>query len=183
MKESMQNRFIDFVGRIYDGQADSTTACGLRYGKKIKMDPQNPLLVKLEQSCSLFMSFEKLSHRYFDVNGIEKPNDPELFFNRKLTNLATSFMKRIQQDLIAICWHLNIELFGTADVLADGFMEYKNQASNFFISQSSNLATIKCSDRNIFVGIDALKCSEYFRSSLDMQHVTCVSFCGTRSFL
>ena len=166
MKESMQNRLIDFFRQ-----------------QKIENDPRNPLLMKLEQSCSLFTSFWKLSHRYFDVNDIEKPNDPALFFDRKLTNLATPFMKRIQEDLIAICWHLNIELFGTTALLADVFMEYKNQASNFFISQGSNLATIKCSDRNIFVDIDALKRSEYFRSSLDMQHVTCVSFCGTRSSL
>ena len=160
MKESMQNRLIDFFRQ-----------------QKIENDPRNPLLMKLEQSCSLFTSFWMLSHRYFDVNGIEKPNDPALCFNRKLTSLATSFMKRIQQDLIAICWHLNIELFGTTALLADVFMKYRNQASNFFISQSVNLATIKCSNRNIFVSIDALKQSEYFRSSLDMHHVRFDLFC------
>ena len=170
----MQELLIDFVRQLYDYQADSTTdrTFDSRYGSKIEKDPRNPLLVKLKQSCSLFTSFWKLSHRYFDVNGIEKPDDPELFFNRKLTNSAISFMKRIQQDLIAICWHLNIELFGTTAMLADGFIEYKNQASNFFLSQSLNQATIKCSNRNIFVTIDALKRSEYFRSGLDMHQET-----------
>ena len=179
MKESMQNQLVNFVRQLnddlYDGQVHSKPVRsfgGSSYKKKKEKDTRNPLLVKLEQSCSLFGAFEKLSFRYFDVNNLEKPNDPELFFNRKLTNLATSFMKRIQQDLIAICWHLNIELFGTTDVLADNFMEYKSQSSNFFLSQSFNLATIKCSNRNIFVSIDALKQSEYFRSSLDMQHVS-----------
>ena len=173
MKDSMQNLLIDFVHQLNDGQADSKSerSFGPRYGKKIEKDRRNPLLVKLEQSCSLFTSLEKLSYRYFDVNGIQKPNDPELFFNRKLTKLASSFMKRIQQDLIAICWHLNIELFGTTATLADVLLEYKNQSSNFFLSQSFNLATIKCSNRNIFVSIDALKRSEYFRLGLDMMYV------------
>ena len=179
MKVSMQKQLVDFVQQLRDGKVyqyklkpvQSFGGLTWTYRKIIVKDSRNPLLVKLEQSCSLFTSFWKLSDSYFDVNGIEKPNDPALFFNRKLTNLATSFMKRIQQDLIAICWHLNIELFGTTATLAYAFMEYKSQDSNFFISQSSNLVTIKCSDRNIFVTIDALKRSEYFRMSLDMHYI------------
>ena len=45
-------------------------------------------------------------------------------------------------------------------------MEYKEQGLNYYNSQSYNLATIKCSNRNIFVNIDTLKRSEYFRFGL-----------------
>ena len=43
------------------------------------------------------------------------------------------------------------------------YTEYRHQGFNYFISQSRDLVTIKCSNRNIFVNIDALKRSDYFR--------------------
>ena len=41
--------------------------------------------------------------------------------------------------------------------------EFIKQGINYYICQSSNIATIKCSNRNIFVNINALERSEYFR--------------------
>ena len=125
------------------------------------------LVKKLKHSISLFSDYETLTYKYFNVNGIKYPEDPALFFNRKLTNLATSFMKKIQQDLIAICEHLKISFTEKSAVPYDVYMEFKQQGFNYYISQSSNLATIKCSNRNIFVNIDALKRSEYFRLGFD----------------
>ena len=121
---------------------------------------------KLHESISLFSNFENLPFKYFDTNGIEKMNDPALFFNRKLTNLATSFMKKIQQDLIEICMFLDIPFIGKKAAIAVPnrvYKEYRHQGFNYFISQSRDLVTIKCSNRNIFVNIDALKRSDYFR--------------------
>ena len=166
----MQQKLIDFVGHKHDVPTKGLAPySGSRAGQPRRKKPENPrnqLLVKLDQSCSLFASYETLSHKYFQTNGIEKPNDPAIFFNRKLTNLATSFMKRIQQDLIAICWYLEITFSCHTAVPNDIYHKYKYQDWNYYISQSSNLATIKCSNRNIFVSLDALKRSEYFRSSL-----------------
>ena len=125
---------------------------------------------KLQESKTLFSDFENLPFKYFDTNGIEMMNDPALFFNRKLTNLATSFMKKIQQDLIEICMFLGISFHGkkaSTAVPNRVFTEYRRQGSNYFISQSYNMATIKCSNRNIFVNIDVLKRSEYFRYVLN----------------
>ena len=120
---------------------------------------------ELEKSRSLFGMYEKLQNIYFKSNDIPKPYDPALFFNRKLTNLATSFMKKIQQDLIAIFSFLNISYRDKIAVPERIYKDFIEQGVNYYISQSSNLATIKCSNRNIFVNIDALKRSEYFRHS------------------
>ena len=136
----------------------------------INQQGSNELRKKLKESCSLFTKYEDLSNNYFKINGIEKPKDPALFFNRKLTNLATSFMKKIQQDLIEICMFLGISFHGkkaSTAVPNRVFTEYRRQGSNYFISQSYNMATIKCSNRNIFVNIDVLKRSEYFRYVLN----------------
>ena len=135
----------------------------------INQQGSNELRKKLKESCSLFTKYEDLSNNYFKINGIEKPKDPALFFNRKLTNLATSFMKKIQQDLIEICMYLDIKFQGKTDLVDDKsiYMEYKEQGLNYYNSQSYNLATIKCSNRNIFVNIDVLKRSEYFRYVLN----------------
>ena len=124
---------------------------------------------ELRQSCSLFTDFESLKRKFFKVNDIQKLYDPSLFFNRKLNNLATSFMKKIQQDLIEICLRRNIS-FEVKNTVTDHISrDYKREDLNYYISQSSNVATIKCLNRNIFVNIDALKRSEYFRLSLEMR--------------
>ena len=134
------------------------------------MDINLLYLGKLKESRSLFSNFEDLQRNYFHLNGIERINDPALFFNRKLSNLATSFMKKIQQDLIELCLSLNISFHGKKASTAVSnrvFLQYKNQGLNYFISQSYHQVTIKCSNRNIFVNIDALKRSKYFRFGLE----------------
>ena len=131
---------------------------------------ESKLLKKLDESCALLSNnFVHLQRHYFGLNQIERSHDPALFFNRKLSNLAVSFMKKIQQDLIEICMFLDISFLGrkaSTAVKNRVFTEYKDQGLNYFISQSCDLATIKCSNRNIFVNIEALKRSEYFRLGL-----------------
>ena len=160
IKESKQLEIIDFF-RWETPDEESTRASKLRKN--------------LNASCSLFSNFENLPFKYFHINGIEKLDDPAPFFNRKLTNLAPSFMKKIQQDLIEICIYLNISFHGKKSSTAVPnrvFKEYRHQGSNYFISQSCDLATIKCSNRNIFVNIDVLKRSEYFRFYLQSKVLT-----------
>ena len=143
MDQSDQEKLKDFVSRFhYD-------SCHL--------------LDQLKQSRCLLTNSRNLSHNFFNINGIEKPKDPALFFNKKLINHATSFMKKIQQDLIEICDYLDVSFLDKVAVTKEAYEEFIQQGSNFYISQSSNLATIKCSNRNIFVSIDALRRSEYFR--------------------
>ena len=152
-----------------DLDSHSYSSSNYELNKKLKNAEERryELVEKLTESSSLFSAYEKLTYKYFKVNGIEYPKDPALFFNRKLTNLATSFMKKIQQDLIGICQHLNISFTEKPALPYNVYMEFKQQSFNYYISQSSNLVTIKCSNRNIFVDIDALKRSEYFRLDFD----------------
>ena len=151
VKKSKQQRIIEFFRRpVYEWD----------------LTVHSELVKQIRESCSLFSNFENSRRNYFHINGIESNNDPTLFFNRKLSNLATSFMKKIQQDLIEICMFLDISFTGkkAATIVPNRmFTEYRHQGFNYFISQSSDLVTIKCSNRNIFVNIDALKRSEYFR--------------------
>ena len=157
IKQSKQRKkMIDFLNRPRYLYEDLTV--------------ENGLLKKLDESCSLFRSnFVDLQRNYFSINKIERNHDPALFFNRKLSNLVPSFMKKIQQDLIEICMFFDISFIGRKAAVAVSkrvFTEYKHQDLNYYTSQNCDLATIKCSNRNIFVNIDALKRSEYFRQDL-----------------
>jgi len=165
VKKSKQQEIIDFICGPYPDSASGSSG-SLSASKKAANDYREArydLIDQLEESCSLFAKYENLPHKYFKINDIELPEDLALFFNRKLTNLATSFMKKIQQDLIAIFDYLNISFHDKPAVADDIFTEFKQQGLNYYISQSSNQATIKCSNRNIFINIDVLKRSEYFR--------------------
>ena len=155
-KSKKRKKMIDFIHRpVYD------------YGEPTVEDG---LLKRLDESCSLFSrNFVHLQRNYFSINKIESNHDPALFFNRKLSNLVPSFMKKIQQDLIEICMFFDISFTGRKAAVAVPkrvLTEYKHQGLNYYTSQNCDLATIKCSNRNIFVNIDALKRSEYFRQGL-----------------
>ena len=169
VEKSKQQEIIDFIcGPHPDLSSDRSGSTfvptppslkAARYRQSVRDD----LVDKLDESCSLFAKYENLPHKYFIINDIGFPKDPALFFNRKLTYLATSFMKKIQQDLIAIFDFLDISFQDKPAVANEILVAFKQQGLNYYISQSSNQATIKCSNRNIFVNIDALKRSKYFR--------------------
>ena len=160
VEKSYQQEIIDFVcGPDPDPSSVNSGSTSAIYRQPARVD----LVDQLKESCSLFAKFENLPYKYFKINNIKSPLDPDLFFNRNLTKLATSFIKKIQQDLIEICDYLDIPFHGKPAVPENIYKEYKQQDLNFYISQSSNQATIKCSNRNIFISIDVLKRSEYFR--------------------
>ena len=128
--ESRQQQIIDFVCK---GSASvyRTAYCGeceAAYDKyrsltntkdevKNYNDVKSHLIKQLNDSLKLLCEYHKLTKKFFEVNEIEMPKDSALFFNRKLTNLAIPFMKKIRQTLINICIFLDIPVGSTFDEL------------------------------------------------------------------
>ena len=67
--------------------------------------------------CDKCKATPKKDHLIRQLNDSLKLEDSVLFFNRKLTNLAIPFMKKIRQSLINICIFLDIPFSSTVDKL------------------------------------------------------------------
>ena len=70
------------------------------------------LVQQLRRSLRLLSGYHNLRRSFFQINGLEIPEDSTLFLNRNLTNLAKPFMKKIRQTLMNICFFLEIQVSG-----------------------------------------------------------------------
>ena len=116
--KSRQQEIIDFVCAGCSSVNRYTTCCQKCFSADAKATPKKDHLIRqLNDSLKLFCGYQKLTKNFYKVNEIEIPEDSILFFNRKLTNLAISFMKKIRQALINICIFLDIPFGRTVDKL------------------------------------------------------------------
>ena len=109
IEESRQQEIIDFVCKGYPYYFCCSDCTKNKNDETEKYEDTKQFLRRqLSDSLKLLSGYQKLTEKFFQINGLEIPKDSTLFLNRKLTSQATPFMKKIRQTLINICIFLKI---------------------------------------------------------------------------
>ena len=103
--KSRQQQIIDFVCR-------GDPSMDRRDHPLIDYFHSSHLLQQLRRSLRRLSGYHNLRRSFFQINGLEIPEDSTLFLNRNLTNLAEPSMKKIRQTLMNICFFLKIQVSG-----------------------------------------------------------------------